>query len=208
MTEWDGSKTQPAAHQYHGKTHSCECVCVCVWGCVCVQCLSASNEDVSSNLVYQHIPTLLSISANICPFFSIYLPNPTSFLRSVCLPHSLSLFFFTVAPHNGQTFLLFHFPAAFVPTHQLPIFSPSLHLLTNIFLSLISCFIPSSLFSPCDLAQIASRCCCDSFAYTSITAKKTMERIFITHYMARSGWTDWLMMLLSFRILKIVSYGE
>lgn len=58
---------------------------------------------------------------------------------------------------------------------------------------LFSCSIPPSLFSPCsDPVQMASRCCCNSFAFTYIsstnTAKKTVEEMLTTYCTARNGW--------------------
>lgn len=68
----------------------------------------------------------------------------------------------------------------------------SLSLRKHLSLSFFSRSIPPSLFSPCsDPVQMASRCFCNSFAFSYIsstkTAKKTLEEMLTTYRMARSG---------------------
>lgn len=167
-----GAEKQPAAHQYHGKTHSC------VWKCVS----SASNEDVSPDEVHQHIPALLSMSDHICPRSSIYYLNPVLLPLSVFLSPTLYSWLLTVPTHMYPSP-----PPPPLPSH------PHVSVFTQTSFPLFfSCSIPPSLFSPCsDPVQMASRCCCNSFAFTYIsstnTAMKTSEEMLTTHCTAGSG---------------------
>lgn len=142
---------------------------------VCVQCIK-----------WRHFPTQ-GLSAHSSPAVDVqpHLPSPLNiFPKShssfLCLTFSNSVF---VATYCANSYVS-------------PFFFPScVSVFTQTYFSLkfFSCFIPPSLFSPCaDPVQMASRCCCNSFAFTYIsstnTAKKTLEEMLTTYRMARSGW--------------------
>lgn len=139
--------------------------------CACV-CPLCQNEDVSPDGIYQHIPAPLSISSHICPLSSIYFLNPA--LLPLPVFHKLCIRGFFPAP-TRMSFTAFSFPPV----------SPSLHKHLSPWL-FFTRSMALSLFSPCiDPIQMASRCCCNSFAFTYIsstnTAKKTWEEILRVH---------------------------
>lgn len=126
----------------------------CAWKRIymCIQCI---KWRCSPDTAFQHIPTLLSTFIHICPLSSIYFLNPTV-RPSVYLP----LWLLTLPTQ------VFFSPCVFTQT-SFSLFFPH--------------FILPSLFSPSDPAQMASRCCSSSFAFTNIssahTAKKTLEEM-------------------------------
>lgn len=145
-----------------------------VHGSVCMS--KALNEDVSPRQgLSAHSNPAVDIRPHLPTFLNIF---PKSHSPLLCL----SVFKATYCANSYVSQSLF----------------PSVCTQTSFFL-FFSCFIPPSLFSPSDPVQMASRCCCNSFAFTYIsstnTDKKSLEETLTTYCMARSGClkTSWVM---------------
>lgn len=108
-------------------------------------------------------------SAHSNPAFKIH-PHLPTFLNIFPKSHcpSLSLSAFVATYFANSCVSKFFFSPCVVTQTSFSLFFPH--------------FILPSLFSPSDPAQMASRCCSSSFAFTNIssahTAKKTLEEMF------------------------------
>lgn len=136
------------------------------------QCVQCTKWRFSPDEAYhQCIPTLLSISGHICPIFSMHSPNPIP-------PSSLSV---------HQTAFMCQaiaFPACCFP----------LHFHKRLSCSAVAVSSHHPLFSPTDPVQMASRCCCNLFAFTYNSSPRLAKKklSFNADRMLNGSPRDWV----------------